>query len=35
MGVQIIGTFSGQTNGTVTTIDNTLEFVAIKNMVQS
>lgn len=33
MGVQIIGTFSGQTNGTVTTIDNTLEFVAIKTAI--
>lgn len=33
MGVQIIGTFSGQTNGQVTTIDNTLEFVAIKTAI--
>lgn len=33
MGVQIIGTFSGQTNGQVTTVDNTLEFVAIATAV--
>jgi hypothetical protein len=33
MGVQIIGTFSGQTNGTVTTVDNTIEFVAIKTAI--
>ena len=35
MGVQIIGTFAGQTNGQVTTIDNTLEFLAIAESIDT
>jgi len=35
MGVQIIGTFTGQTNGSVTTVDNTLEFLAIAESIDT
>jgi len=35
MGVQIIGTFTGMTNGQVTTIDNTLEFLAIAESIDT
>jgi hypothetical protein len=35
MGVQIIGTFAGQTNGQVTTIDNTIEFLAIAESIDT
>jgi hypothetical protein len=35
MGIQIIGTFTGQTNGQVTTVDNTIEFVAIAEAIDT
>ena len=35
MGVQIIGTFSGQTNGQVTTIDQTIELLAIAESIDT